>query len=128
MMTFNQVDREALQVGSKVGVIGPHSAAVLTVAKRTAAQLVLSDESRWTIKTGRKFGDSGYYSSDLVSEQDARERIEHIRQERSFNQAVNRMNRMRWRDLTPEQLAQLEAISTTLTEATTEITTETGTV
>ena len=110
MMTFNQVDREALQVGSKVGVIGPHSAAVLTVAKRTAAQLVLSDESRWTIKTGRKFGDSGYYSSRLVSEQDARERIEHIRQERSFNQAVNRMNRMRWRDLTPEQLARVIAL------------------
>ena len=110
MMTFNQVDREALQVGSKVGVIGPHSAAVLTVAKRTAAQLVLSDESRWTIKTGRKFGDSGYYSSDLVSEQDARERIKHIRQERAFNQAVSRMGRMRWRDLTPEQLARIVAL------------------
>ena len=109
-MNFSQDDRNALQVGSKVGVIGQHSAAVLTVTKRTAAQLVLSDESRWTIKTGRKFGDSGYYSSDLVSEQEARDRIAYIRQERSFNQAVNRMNRMRWRDLTPEQLARMIAL------------------
>ena len=107
-MTPNE--RGALQVGSKVGVIGPHSAAVLTVAKRTTAQIVLSDESRWTVKTGRKFGDSGFYTSDLVSEQEARDRIEHIRQERSFNQAVNRMNRMRWRDLTPEQLSRMTAL------------------
>lgn len=103
-------ERNALQVGAKVGVVGHHAAAVLTVAKRTAAQLVLSDESRWTIKTGRKFGEQGYYTSDLVSEQDARDRIEHIRQERAFNQAVNRMNRMRWRDLSPEQLGRMTAL------------------
>ena len=104
-------ERSGLQVVAKVGVLGMHSAAVLTVAKRTPAQIVLSDDSRWTVKTGRKHGSSGsYYSDDLVSEQEARERIDHIRQERTFNQAVNRMNRMRWRDLSPEQLARVVAL------------------
>lgn len=107
---MSREEMSALQVGTKIGVIGQHSTAVLTVTKRTPSQIVLSDNSRWGLKTGRKHGASEWSYESLVSEQDARERIEHIRAERAIRESARRLECVRWRDLSIDQLGRFTLI------------------
>jgi hypothetical protein len=46
----------------------------------------------------------------LVSEKDARERIEELRTENEKRKAYNRLREYRWRDLSIDQLAKFTAL------------------
>ena len=67
-----------LKVGDKVGICSggwETRCELRTVKRRTATQIILDDDTRWT-KYGKKVGESSsYHGSWMVSEADAHERI-----------------------------------------------------
>jgi hypothetical protein len=107
---LNGTEREALQVGDKVGVSETYRAAILTVTRRTKARLTLSDGSAWTVGRGRKVGTDSWSGACLVKPEDAAERIAEIKEQRAVRDAADRLARHRWRDMTSEQLARFIAL------------------
>lgn len=108
MMTFDQ--RDALKVGDEVGVIGLHYAAVRTVTKRTKAQIVLSDGSRWGVSRGRKHGDTAWGRDSLTTAAQARERIAEIRERKEIIEVASRMEAVRWRNMPLVHLQRFAAL------------------
>lgn len=107
---LNAEQRGALKVGDEIGVQEQFRVAVLKVSKRTAAQIILSDDSRWTVSRGNKFGSSAWTRETLISAEDARERIKDMQEKKAIRDAANRLERYRWRDLTIEQLQRFNGI------------------
>ena len=74
-----------LKVGDKVGVCAGSwetRCELKTVKRRTATQIVLDDDSRWTMR-GRRFGDgASYHGAWLVTEAEALELIDDQRAKR----------------------------------------------
>lgn len=107
---MSPAERESLKEGDKVGACERWSAAILTVKKRTKTQLVLSNGSRWSIRTGRKFGDGSWSFALLTTEEEGREKIAELRAQRLRQESVKKLNDFRWQDLPDEELAKFVAL------------------
>ena len=107
---LSHMEREAIKVGDAIGISEQYRSAVLKVTKRTATQIVLSDGSRWSLSRGRKVGASTWDYSSLVSEKDARARIEELKNENEKRKAHNRLREYAWRDLSLDQLMKFTAL------------------
>jgi hypothetical protein len=105
---------ETLTVGDEVGVIepqnwGPSSGSVLTVSKRTATQVVLSDDSRWNTH-GHEIGGRTYHRRYLITPADARERLAAAQTDRERRNRINELCDTRWSDYPDETMDQVLAL------------------
>lgn len=106
---LNEDQRAALQVGQEVGINERFQASIVTVAKRTATQLIMSDGSRWTIKRGSRVGATTWSYGSLYGAEETRALIRQRNHEKAAIQAAKRLSGYPWRNLNREQLQRIEA-------------------
>ncbi len=104
---MNATEISKLQIGDAVGVTNRYGsgASKLTVTNRTATQLTLSDNSRWTLR-GKEIGKENFssYHRFLITAADADKRAEYIRVEAERNALIAKLNAFNWKALSVEQL------------------------